>query len=207
MIEETLDRLTLVLRTHAPELWRMLRPAVAAADLDVLRRAVAPYELSHDLIALLTWRDGQEHGAPWWPALECGPLLRAVDAAQHYNWLRSNTELRQWCPMWVPIAHDGWNQAGLEIGSEGPGVVIDASFPDPPRVIAPSLTALLEVTADLIDSGASVPAADADARTWRARRDVMLAGRREWADWPHARTLNDVGDWPPYWRRTASDAA
>ena len=67
-VEEALDRLNRVLPTHAPALWSSRRAPVDAKDLDALRRAVDPYAVPHDLVALLRWSDGQAH--------QSGPQLR-----------------------------------------------------------------------------------------------------------------------------------
>jgi hypothetical protein len=202
-VQAALDRLTTVLPAQAPAVWESLRPSAGQAALDVVRQAIAPYELPSEICALWQWADGQERGAPWWPAIECGPLLCSADAADHYKWLGHNAEPAQWCSFWLPIAHDGWNQAAVEIAPDGPGVVIDASFPDAPRVIAPTLAVMLDVTAEMVEAVDGAPPEDSDAREWRARRDAILDNRPEWIHWPYHRAITSDSAWPEHWRRAA----
>jgi hypothetical protein len=79
--------------------------------------------------------------------------LGTSEAAAHYQWLCENTEEWQWSRSWLPLTHEGWNQCGIEVGSDQPGILIDASFPDPPRAIAPSLVALLHASCAVIEAG------------------------------------------------------
>ena len=199
-IEPVLERLTSVLRAKAPQVWASLRPSATDSDLDELRRTIAPHEIPTDLAALLRWADGQADGAPWWPSMECGPLLNARRAAEHYTWLRENVEDWQWSAAWLPIAHEGWNQAAFEIAAAGPGVVIDVSFPDAASLLAPTLAAMLDITADMLDAGITQEAFD-DARVWRARRAELSDQRPEWRLSPYPRIVaTTIADWPAHWR-------
>lgn len=199
-IEPVLDRLTSILRKSAPQVWESLRPAVTDSDLDALRRAIDPYEIPTDLIAMLRWADGQADGAIWWPSMECGPLLSARRAAEHYTWLRQNVEDWQRSAAWLPIAHEGWNQAALEIAPQGPGIVIDASFPDPARLLAPTLAVMLDITAEMIEAGITQEAF-ADAGVWRAKRAELSDRRAEWELCPYPRVVaTTIADWPAHWR-------
>jgi hypothetical protein len=204
-IEHVLGRLSGIMQTHAPDVWEALRPGASEAELDLLREAVRPYELTGELAALFRWANGQE-GGPWWPGMECGRLLTTADAAAHYHWLIKHAEPWQWSPLWVPIAYDGWNQAGVEITSDRPGVVIDGSFPDSAQVIAPTLATLLDVTADMVQAGTGSPSAYPDARVWRKERAALVDARPEWSNWPYDRTLaTDIGSWPGYWQSASHD--
>ena len=196
-IDAVLDRLSVVLRDRRPDLWATLRPGADEDDLESLEQAVAPFDLPSEVCAFWRWADGQEAGAPWWPSFDSGPLLPAYDAANQYTWLRERSADPRWCPLWLPLAHDGRSHVGVEIAADGAGVVVDASLPGPPRVIAPTLAALLDATADLLEAP---DAARGEDRRWRARRDALLDARVEWARWPFARTLTTVQQWPPYWR-------
>jgi hypothetical protein len=199
-IAAALERLSAVLPKGAPELWGSLRPPVSSADLDVLRRATDPYELPDDVVTMLRWADGQEYGGPWWPSISCGALLSAARAAEHYTWLRDATEEGQWNPLWLPVAHAGWNQAGVEMAVDRPGAVIDASFSDPDvSVVAPSLGAMLDATADMIEAGLSVEHPyDFDELR---RRAELLDAREDWVTWPYDRVIaSEVAGWPAHWR-------
>ena len=200
-LERALDRLGEILRAQAPDVWQSLRPGVSEPELDVLRAAVSPRVLSYEVAQLFRWANGQERGAAWWPVLECGSLLSAGDAAAKYRSLLAHSEPWQWSAAWVPIAHGGWHQAGVEIDSNSPGVVIDASFPEPPRVIAPTLAVLLEVTADMIQAGIAAPVPGENAVRWRQKRAGLLDARPEWRSWRRDRDLGtDVTRWPRRWR-------
>ncbi len=201
-LDEALDRLTSSLPKYAPEVWETLRPGVSDVDLEVLRETFDLYELPGEVVAFLRWADGQEQGAPWWPSIECGPLLSATRSVELYKWLCENAEEWQWCPLWLPIAHEGWYQAGIEIAPDRPGVVIDASWHGPARVLAPTLAAMLDVTADMVEAGIGVPPESSDARVWRAQRAALIDARPEWRRWPYDRAIaTDVTAWPPHWRR------
>jgi cell wall assembly regulator SMI1 len=206
-IAETLDRLERVLPEHAPELWRSLRPPASTADLDQLRHAVDPHELPGDVLTLLRWADGQEHNGPWWPSVSAGRLLGAAQAAEYYTWLLSSNDLDAeewlWNPLWLPIAHDGWAQAGVEMTPDRTGAVVDAGFGDPAFVvIAPSLTAMLDVTADMLEAGIPLKApGEQPFAAWLEQRQAVIDRRMEWQAWPYDRILGyDVDAWPPHWR-------
>jgi hypothetical protein len=201
-IGRVLGRLGEVLAKHAPDVWKTLRPGVSEGDLEVLRAAVHPHRLSADVTALFRWANGQEPGGPWWPGMECGPLLSTADAAEHYVWMTAQAvEPWQWSPLWVPIAHEGWNQAGVEIAPDSPGAVIDGSFPEPPRVIAPTLVTLFDVAADMIEAGSGFPPADGYAVAWRQKRAEFMDARPEWRLWPLDHELGtNVESWPARWR-------
>ena len=199
-IEPVLARLTAILRKNAVPVWESMRPAVADADLEALARVIHPYEIPPDLEALLRWADGQADGAHWWPSMECGPLLSARRAAEHYSWLRENVEDWQWSAAWLPIAHEGWCQAAIELAPDGPGVIIDASWPDPAWLLAPTLAAMLEITAEMVEAGITVEAF-VDARDWRATRNQLSDARPEWEICPYPRVVStNTADWPAHWR-------
>jgi hypothetical protein len=204
-IEQVLDRLGGVLPERAPALWKSLRAPVGAADLDALRRTVEPYELPGEVVAMLRWADGQdpERGWQlWWPSISCGPLLSAARAAEQYRFFRDKAEDWQWSPLWLPVAHDGWNQAGVEMVTDRPGAVIDASSHDPDvTVVAPSLAAMLDVAADLLEMGLGLEQpVDQEAFD---RRAALIDARADWASWPYDRNIaEDVAAWPPHWRES-----
>jgi hypothetical protein len=173
-----------------------------------LRDAVAPYELPTEVVALLRWADGQDASAPWWPALESGRLLGAAEAAAHDKWLRDEADEqgRSLSSLLHPLAHEGWCQVGMELLSEGPGAIIDYGFGDQPRVLAPTLAVMLDVTAQMIEAGIASPRQEEDARVWRAKRAALLENRPEWEHWSHDRVLTMTGEhWPSHWRAALSD--
>jgi len=199
-IELVLDRLTPILREKALPVWESLRPPVANADLEALARVIHPHQIPPDVDALLRWADGQAEGADWWPSMECGPLLSAHRAAEHYSWLRENVEDWQWSAAWLPIAHDGHCQAAVELTPKGPGVVIDASWPDGARLIAPTLAVMLDIAAEMVEAGVT-PEAFSDARDWRAKRAEVSDARPEWEICPYPREVStSIADWPAHWR-------
>ena len=200
-IGEVLDRLGDALSVHAADVWRSLRPPVVEGDLDALRQAVAPYDLPTEVVALLRWADGQVEDAPWFPSFEAGRLLRAADAAGHYKWLREEAAPGAPYSLLVPIVHEGWNQVGVELVGDGPGVVVDYSFGDDLLVRAPTLAAMLDVTAEMILAGMGEPKEGEDARIWRAQREELVAKRPGWDLWPYDRVLSlSENAWPPHWR-------
>jgi hypothetical protein len=142
-------------------------------------------------------------------------LLGAARAAEHYTWLLSQNDVdaeeRLWNPLWLPIAHHGWAQTGVEMAPDRAGVIIDAGFGDPAFVIvAPSLNAMLDVTADMLEAGIPLRAPpDLEPHTlWREQRQGIIDRRVEWRAWPYDRTIDhDVDAWPPDWRRAVGFAA
>lgn len=206
-LQKELCRLRVVLERHAPEFLATLRPPVDEVDLESLRESVAPYSLPGEIDTWFRWADGQVVGARWWPSLECGPLLSASAAGDYYQWLKANVPTWQWNPLWLPIAHEGWNQAGAELAGDALGVIIDASFPEPPRVIAPTLTAMVRVSADMVEAGSGWPP-DGDLRQWRQGRLMRVNEQPEWSGWPYDRELgSDQAKWPAAWRRAAAGAS
>ena len=200
---EVIERLSRVLPESAPELWDSLRPPVTSADLDELRRAADPFEIPDDVVTMLRWHDGQGNSPgwpPWWPSISCGPLLSAAHAAEHYTWLRDETEDWQWNPLWLPVAREGWNQAGVEMTADRPGVVIDVSFGNPGVIIvAASLAAMLDAAADMIEAG--LPLEQPSDHDERRRRAALIDARADWEAWPYDRDIaQGVAGWPPHWR-------
>ncbi len=152
-ISEAIARLAQALPVDAPDLWESLQQAASNEELRSLQEAVAPADVPSDLIELLSWRNGGSRSGPWWPILESGHLLGATEAVEHYRWLCENTEEWQWRRSWLPVAHEGWNQCGIELSGEYRGLIIDGSFPDPPRPVAPSLVALLHASCAVMEAG------------------------------------------------------
>lgn len=204
-IDSALERLDQVLPRTNPEILASLRPPAAESDLDELRRCIAPYEIPQELETVLRWHDGQPRGegvASLLPLSE-GPFLGARDAAESYRFLTEKVEPWQWCPLWVPILQDRWSQTGVEIATDGPGVIVDAYFGDTEMTIeSSSLAALLHATADIAEAGflADPP--------YRERQRLIAARADEagWSNWPYERTLpNDeiASHWPARWRRAS----
>jgi hypothetical protein len=194
-MEEALARLDTLLPERAPQLAAARQPPVAETDLDALRRAVDPHELPAHLVTLLRWSDGVP--GHWWPSLECGALLGAAGAAEHYAWLCENAEPEMpWPRCVLPVFHQGWYQAGLELVPGRPGVIVDGSFPDAAyRVVAPSLLAAIDVTANLLEL--DLPLDPVPER----ERAALMERRHEWSSWRHGREPGyDPEGWPAHWR-------
>jgi hypothetical protein len=133
--------------------------------------------LPSELIELLSWRNGGPWGGPWWPIVDCGHLLATTEAIDHYRWLSENTEAWQWHRSWVPFAHEGWYQCGIELAGQQRGLLINGSFPDPPVAWAPSLAALLHATCAAIEVG--IPSrppvfVGAEFESWVAERAAVV---------------------------------
>ena len=137
-VSEAITRLEHLLPVHEPDLWASLQPPATPEAVDALRATIAPHDLPSDIVELLSWRNGGPWGGPWWPILECVHLLSTDEIIDHYGWLCENTDEWQWCRSWLPIAHEGWNQCGIELDGEQRGLVVNGSFPDPPVPWAPS---------------------------------------------------------------------
>jgi hypothetical protein len=202
-MEEALERLDRLMPERAAELWTSRRPPVTDADLDRLRRAVAPYELPADLITLLRWSDGVP--GDWWPSLSVGALLGAGLAADLYERMwkasREDPTVGIWSRCLVPVFQEGWWQGGLEMVDDRPGVIVDGSNPDSPfTVIAPSLLAAVDVVGGMLALDVCLdPVAELE-------RDVLMARRREWATWPYDREPGRRPEgWPPHWRAGLDD--
>jgi hypothetical protein len=114
---------------------------------------MAPLEVDEEWIELLRWHNGGRWCQRWWPILDSGHLLDVGETIEHYKWLCASTEEWQWHRTWLPITHDSWQQCGIELDGGHRGLVIDGSFPDPPRGVAPSLVALLHATCAVIEAG------------------------------------------------------
>jgi hypothetical protein len=97
--------------------------------------------------------------------------------AEDYKWLCENLDSRQWHWTWIPITHDSWNQCGVEAGSEETGLVMDGSFPDPARRVAPWLTAVLHATCEILEAGIPFRPDEHSGpkyESWRASRDAVV---------------------------------
>jgi hypothetical protein len=213
-MEAALTRLKRAL-PRAPEVMSSLREPVSDADLDKLRRAVSPNELPDDLVTLLHWADGQARTephpwAPVWPGLpDGGSLLPAAGMLERYRFRCSDDPLDgEWPAQLLPIFGEQLSETSLELVGGRPGVVVATPLDGPMCVIAPSLAAVIDATAVLLDSGHPLDAeqwtGEGGYAGWYARREAILqehyAGEG-WDHWPHGR--NDMTwpeDWPPHWR-------
>lgn len=177
---EILLRLDALLPTHDPALWATLNPPAADEDIEALREALAPHLLSEELVTLLQWHDGQAPeacGEDAWPLLECGPLLGASAAREHYEFMSEECEPSQWSPSWVPVMHERWSTAAIELALPLRGMVVDASFPDPPRPVAGSLTAIMGSVCKLVEARFPLrsPASEGpDTVRWQSDRERLI---------------------------------
>jgi hypothetical protein len=142
-----------VLPAHEPELWANLQPPTTDEELTLLRDAVAPFDVVDEWIDLLRWHNGGRWSRRSWPLLDSGNLLGVRETIEHYKLLCGVTEEWQWHRSWLPITHDSWSQCGIELTGEHRGLIVDGSFPDPPRAVAPSLVAMLHATCAVIEAG------------------------------------------------------
>ena len=180
-LEEELARLEAVLRRHDPELAGTLNPPVGEDGLEMLRRLILPYALHHDIETLLRWHDGQQPARSW-PVIESGPLLSAARMAEHHRRMGETCEPFQWSRSWLPVAHEGWYTTVVECALPLAGMVVDASFPDPPSPKAFSLAVVMGRVCDLAEAGLDfrVPSASSpeegrsiEKQRWKQRRDVL----------------------------------
>lgn len=197
---EALRRIDRDLPTLAPELWSSLRGPADDAAIDDLRSAVAPAPLPEELETLLRSHDGQPTHDVWWPTLYRGPLLGARDLVKQVTFFRTCTEPWQWSAAWIPVTQEQWYQAALDSVPERSGTIIDASWPDTPRAVAPTLADAVDAAVDLARAGL-LPTSDEDI-TRRRERTAFLADlwRAGWASSDFASGAEiDPADWPDEW--------
>jgi cell wall assembly regulator SMI1 len=183
-LNEAVVQLDVLLRDHEPDFAASLNPPASDAELDILRAAVEPYELTDELEILYRWHNGQDRSGAWWPILEAGPLLTTTDAAEHTRGLAEHCEPFQWSPAWVAITHSSWQQTAVQLSEPLQGLVIDASFPDPPRPCAISLAAVAQAVCRLIEAGVPFddptppPGPNPDPQALRQYKAEVRATRR-----------------------------
>jgi cell wall assembly regulator SMI1 len=167
-----LKRLDELLPVHEPEVWASLRDPVSERDLADLSAAITPHQLPNDVVELLRWHDRQ--AGAWWPLMACGPLLGATEAAEQYkyNFMREIPE--DWHRSWLPIAAEGWYRVGVEMAGEHKGLLIEASSPERPSPLAPSIAAMLHATCDVLEAGIRAQSVDVegDEQLWQERNDI-----------------------------------
>ncbi|MBD8729473.1 hypothetical protein [Frigoribacterium sp. CFBP 13707] len=169
---EVLRRLRMDLPHLAPALWDSVRGPADDDVREALRAAVEPMPLPDELDVFLRAHDGQSSGAGWWPTLDSGPPLSGQQIAEQVTWSRSDGEHSQWSVAWIPVTHEQWYQAVLDAVPERSGTVIDASWPDLPRAMAPSFAHAVDAVIDLGRAGL-LPTAD-DDRAKRLEREAFL---------------------------------
>jgi hypothetical protein len=109
--------------------------------------------------------------------VDAGHLLSAGEGVEHYRWLCDETEEWVWHRSWLPIAHEGWYQCGVELDGEQRGLIVNASFPDAAVPLAPSVPAMLHATCATIEAG--IPSRPAvfegpEFESWLARRAAVV---------------------------------
>ena len=169
---EVLLRLRMDLPRLAPALWDSLRGPADDDVREALRVAVEPMPLPDELDVFLRAHDGQSIGAGWWPTLDSGPLLSGQQIAEEVTWFRCNGEPWQWSAAWIPVTHEQWYQTVIDAVPGRSGTVIDASWPDLPRAMAPSFAHAVDAVIDLGRAGL-LPTAD-DDRAKRLEREAFL---------------------------------
>jgi cell wall assembly regulator SMI1 len=195
-----LDRIADVLPGLAPELWASLSDPPNDADIDALRLTLAPIPLPAELLLLLQRHDGQAHNGPWWPVLDCGPLIPAASITDLIDTILEVAEPWQWIPSWIPFIRAGWGQAALDATSEASGVVLDVSWPDLPRIVSPNLAAMVSAAADLAE--ADLIPVDFESQERSADREAFLADlwKDSWASAPFEPEADiEPATWPERW--------
>ncbi len=100
-IEAALERLSAWMSRDRLGIQESMRPPATDRELDELRRAIEPYEVPSEVVAMLRWHNGQPREPAFPPLLPLpeGPLLGAGDAAKSYKFLTEKLEPWQWCPL------------------------------------------------------------------------------------------------------------
>lgn len=196
---EVLRRLRMDLPHLAPALWDGLRGPADEDAREALRAAVEPMPLPDELDVFLRAHDGQSSEAGWWPTLDSGPLLSGQQIAEQVTWFRSHGEPWQWSVAWIPVTHEQWYQAVIDAVPERSGTVIDASWPDLPRAIAPSFAHAVDAVVDLGRAGL-LPTAD-DDRTKRLEREAFLDDLWQ-KPWSSSSLRQRIEIHPANWPRT-----
>ena len=196
---DVVRRLRMDLPRLAPALWGSLRGPADGDVPEALRAAVEPMSLPDELDVFLRAHDGQSSEAGWWPTLDSGRLLSGEQIAEQIAWFRSHGQPWQWSVAWIPIAHEQWYQAVIDAAPERSRTVIDASWPDLPRAIAPSFAHAVDAVVDLGRAGL-LPIDDDRAR--RLEREAFLDDlwQEPWsASSLRQRTEIQPVNWPPSW--------
>jgi hypothetical protein len=159
-----------------------LNAPATGAEIDALRAAIQPYELIAEIEMLYRWHNGQRESRHWWPLFDAGPLLAADEAARRRQQLSDICEEPfQWSEAWLPITQEGWGQVAVKLDEPLQGLVINASFPDEPSVVAESLAAVFQAICRLIETEIpldSNPAEPPGGPSWMEERNWALSNRR-----------------------------
>jgi hypothetical protein len=109
----------------------------------------------------------------------------------------------------LPICGEQLSQASIELVTDRPGVLVVTPFDGPMEVVAPSLPAMLDATALLLESGHPLDpqqwTGELGYAGWHQRRDAILQAHYAtdgWDHWSHGcDEMSSREDWPPHWRR------
>ena len=146
-----IDRLASVIPSHNAAFWETLNPPASSDDLQALREAVHPFLIPRSLEIWLGFANGQTwESVIWWPTMECGAMLSAESMVKSRGFY--TTQLK-YPTGWLTISSGGHTQSSIELVTERTPVIINSSVDDFARVAAPSLGAMLTVTAELADAG------------------------------------------------------
>lgn len=168
----TLTALGAWLEANRPDVSAILRPAASPEDLarlsERLKQLGHTGSLPADLVALLSWHDGQENGYhgdadAFFHALDGGNFLSCSAIAEWYATLRENAA-RDDAPGyfhdgWLPLFANDYSVTCVDAtGSFGapPGNIVHVDFKggNLRPFIAPSLTAWLAIFVELLQSEA-----------------------------------------------------
>ena len=113
--------------------------------------------------------------------LQCGPLIGSQTIIEHYTSLAGSASHGSGTHPWVPIVHEGWYQAGIEMDTPERGLIIEGSFPEMPFPVGPSLTAVMHATCDIFEASFTEPPRDSgpgsEYQRWCKQRDEIVARR------------------------------
>lgn len=190
---QVIRRLDELLLDHERGFAESLKEPATDSEIEALRVATQPYELIAEVEMLYRWHNGQRESPHRWPLLEAGPLLTTDEAARQRQSLCDICEEPfQWSEAWLPITHESWGQIAVNLDEPLQGLVINASFPDEPSVLAESLAAVLEAICCLIETGIPLysspmerPEDPSSAAAWDEERNRALSNpRRPVLQWP-----------------------
>jgi hypothetical protein len=145
-----IDRLAPVLEKRLPSLSESLNPPASEADLDVLRRAIAPFELPAELETWLRFADGQRFDViAVWPTFDFCPFWPAEAIAREYPHI-----LQFQPPGLLPLGYQSHYQVSIELAGDGSHSLIETSVDSGDwRVVVPSIADMADVIRELLEAG------------------------------------------------------
>jgi hypothetical protein len=211
-MSDVLDRLDELMPRRAAWLLATWRSSVAPADLETLRTSLLPLELPPEVALLLQWHDGQAEGdgLPAFLGIDSASSMASHVRDRRDLWLEDPAD-ESWLPL-LPLCWRGRAMHCLELSGLKRAVVSAGLEETQYGVVAPSLEALLDAVADLVEAGLLAERVSADRwADWHAQARPIIDScyRRHVTDawvvgppWPHfSRWAAET--WPPHWRELA----